>query len=70
MATETLVWRTLIAIVLVAYAICFGKIAARLGRNPIVYGVLILVPGANLLAMAWLAFSPPPEATSVAARTD
>jgi hypothetical protein len=61
MATETILWRGVIAVVLVAYAICFGKIAARLGRNPFVYGLLVLIPGVNLLAMAWLAFSQPPQ---------
>ena len=49
--------RSLVALLyLVGLAVCFGKIASRLGRNPVLFGILFFVPIANLIAMGILAF--------------
>lgn len=52
---------------LLAYiAVCFGRIAARHGRNPVLYGVLSIISPVNLVILGIWAFSPqepgqPPE---------
>ena len=40
-------------------AICFGKIAAKHGRNPILYGVLSVISPVNLIILGIWAFSKP-----------
>ena len=61
MPTETLIARGAAAVILLAYAICFAKIASRLGRSPLLFGALAVVPALNLVALAWLAFRDPPD---------
>jgi hypothetical protein len=41
---------------LTGMAVCFGKVASRLGHNPFLFGILLFIPLANLAAMAFLAF--------------
>lgn len=44
--------------IVVAYiAVCFGKIAAKHGRNPILYGILSVISPANLIILGYWAFS-------------
>jgi hypothetical protein len=45
------------AMVLVYIAACFGKIAAKHGKNPILYGILSVVSPANLIIPGYWAFS-------------
>ena len=45
------------AIILAYVAVCFGKIAAKHGRNPVLYGVLSIVSPVNLVILGWWAFS-------------
>jgi len=40
-------------------AVCFGKIAARHGKNPILYGFLSIIPPINLIVRGIWAFSNP-----------
>lgn len=58
---------TVVLLVVLIYAgTCFGKIAGRLGRNPILFGILCLLPMVNLIALGVLAFhqSAPAEPNS------
>lgn len=45
------------AIVLIYIAICFGKIAAKHGKSPILYGILSIVGPVNLILLGYWAFS-------------
>ena len=48
----------LITIAFVVFiAVCFGKIAGKLGFNPILFGILSLIPIANIIIIAIMAFS-------------
>ncbi len=49
----------LILLVLIfAYtAICFGKIAGKHGKNPVLYGILSLISPVNLIILGYWAFS-------------
>ncbi len=48
---------SLVLLLVVAYtATCFGKIASRLGKNPVLFGILCVVPMVNLVALGVLAF--------------
>ena len=53
---DTLGW-SVVAIVLVYVAVCFGKIAAKHGKNPILYGVLSIISPVNLIILGYWAFS-------------
>ena len=47
-----------ILIVLILYiAVCFGKIAAKNGRNPILWGILSVISPINLIILGYWAFS-------------
>lgn len=53
-------WELAITAVLVIYiAVCFGKIAARYGKNPILYGFLSVISPINLIILGIWAFSSP-----------
>jgi threonine/homoserine/homoserine lactone efflux protein len=45
------------AILLIYIAICFGKIAAKHGKNPFLYGVLSIIGPINLIILGYWAFS-------------
>jgi hypothetical protein len=47
----------LMAIVLIYIAVCFGMIAAKHGKNPILYGILSVVSPVNLIILGYWAFS-------------
>lgn len=48
-----------IGCMIVYVAICFGKIAGKHGRNPILYGVLSVISPVNLIVLGIWAFSKP-----------
>lgn len=37
--------------ILVYIAVCFGKVAAKYGKNPILYGILSIVGPVNLIIL-------------------
>jgi len=47
----------LVAILLIYIAVCFGKIAAKHGKNPILFGILSIVQPVNLIILGYWAFS-------------
>jgi len=51
------IWIT--AAVVVYIAVCFGKIAARHGRNPYLFGFLSIISPINLIILGIWAFSKP-----------
>jgi len=58
MTTFGTVGSMLILLLIVAYlTICVGQIASKMGRNGILYGILFLVPGVDLVILGDLAFS-------------
>jgi hypothetical protein len=48
---------TLVGLIAAYVAVCGGKIAARHGRNPVLYGVLSVISPVNLVLLGYLAFS-------------
>lgn len=46
-----------LSIVVIYIAICFGKIAAKHGKNPILYGILSIISPVNLIILGYWAFS-------------
>lgn len=51
-------WRVVGLVLLLAYiAVCFGRIAGKHGRNPILYGVLSILSPVNLILLGIWAFS-------------
>ncbi len=49
----------LTAALLVYIAVCFGKIAARNGKNSFLYGLLSIISPVNLIILGIWAFSDP-----------
>ena len=47
----------LVAVLLIYIAVCFGKIAAKHGKNPILFGILSIVQPVNLIILGYWAFS-------------
>ncbi len=48
----------LLFILLVIYmAVCFGKIAAKHGKNPYLFGILSIISPVNLIILGYWAFS-------------
>lgn len=47
----------LIAVLILYVAVCFGKIAAKHGKNPILFGVLSVLSPVNLIILGVWAFS-------------
>ena len=57
--TET---QWILFVCLVVYvAVCFGKIAAKHGRNPVLYGILSVISPVNLIILGYWAFSKGPR---------
>ena len=55
---ELIVGGQIIAVVIAVYvAVCFGKIAARNGKNPVLFGILSLITPINLIILGVWAFS-------------
>jgi len=53
---NTLGW-IVVLIVLIYVAVCFGKIAAKHGKNPFLYGILSVISPVNLIILGYWAFS-------------
>ena len=53
---ETSGW-IIAAILLLYIAICFGKIAAKHGKTPVLYGILSIIGPINLIILGYWAFS-------------
>lgn len=47
----------ILAIVITYVAVCFGKIAAKHGKSPILYGILSIISPVNLIILGYWAFS-------------
>jgi hypothetical protein len=52
----TLGW-IVVLIITIYIAVCFGKVAAKHGKNPILYGVLSIITPVNLIILGCWAFS-------------
>ena len=51
------VWGIPLVVALSIYvAVCFGRIAAKNGRNPLLYGILSLISPLNLIILGIWAF--------------
>jgi len=50
-------WLVGLAVVLAYIAVCFGRIAGKHGRNPVLYGVLSIISPVNLILLGVWAFS-------------
>jgi ABC-type uncharacterized transport system permease subunit len=59
----------LAAVVTVYVAVCFGFVARKHGRNPILYGVLSIISPINLVILGYWAFSPTRNTAPVASGT-
>ena len=46
-----------VAIVFIYIAVCFGKIASKHGKDPIIYGILSIISPINLIILGYWAFS-------------
>ncbi len=56
----------IIIIILILYvAVCFGKIASKYGRNPIVWGILSIITPINLIVLGYWAFSAKKQKSSL-----
>ena len=53
---NTLGWM-MMAIVFIYIAVCFGKIAAKHGKNPILFGIISIISPINLIILGYWAFS-------------
>ena len=48
----------IIVFVIILYiAVCFGRIASKNGRNPILWGILSVITPLNLIILGYWAFS-------------
>ena len=54
--TDTL-GKIILPIILVYIAFCFGKIAAKHGKNPLLFGMLSIITPINLIILGYWAFS-------------
>jgi len=51
------VGKIMLLIILVYIAVCFGKIAAKHGKNPFLFGILSIITPINLIILGYWAFS-------------
>jgi hypothetical protein len=47
----------MVMLLIIYVGVCFGKIAARYGKNPILYGILSMISPVNLIILGYWAFS-------------
>jgi hypothetical protein len=52
-----IVGKIMLPIILVYIAVCFGKIAAKYGKNPFLFGILSIITPINLIILGYWAFS-------------
>ncbi len=63
-------WGIPLAVAIAGYvAVCFGFIARKQGRNPILCGVLSIITPINLVILGFWAFSPTRNTAHVARDT-
>ncbi len=53
---ESLRW-IILALLIIYIAVCFGRIAAKHGKNPILFGILSVISPVNLILLGYWAFS-------------
>lgn len=53
---NALEWIVLSAVI-IYIALCFGKIAAKHGKDPVLYGILSIISPVNLIILGYWAFS-------------
>ncbi|NCO24071.1 MAG: hypothetical protein GW897_03015 [bacterium] len=53
---NTLGW-IMMVVGLIYIAVCFGKIAAKHGKNPILFGILSIISPINLIILGYWTFS-------------
>jgi len=51
------VGKIILPIISVYVAVCFGKIAANHGKNPLLFGILSIITPINLIILGYWAFS-------------
>jgi hypothetical protein len=51
------VGKIMLPIIFVYIAVCFGKIAAKHGTNPLLFGILSIITPINLIILGYWAFS-------------
>ena len=49
--------KIILPIILIYIAVCFGKIAAKYGKNPLLFGILSIITPINLIILGYWAFS-------------
>jgi len=49
--------KIMLPIILVYIAVCFGKITAKHGKNPFLFGILSIITPINLIILGYWAFS-------------
>jgi len=49
--------KIILPIIFVYVAVCFGKIAAKYGKNPLLFGILSIITPINLIILGYWAFS-------------
>ena len=49
--------KIILPIISVYVAVCFGKIAAKYGKNPFLFGILSIITPINLIILGYWAFS-------------
>ena len=47
----------IVTAIVIYIAVCFGKIAAKHGKNPVIYGILSIISPINLILLGYWAFS-------------
>jgi len=49
--------KIILPIIFVYVTVCFGKIAAKHGKNPFLFGILSIITPINLIILGYWAFS-------------
>ena len=49
--------KIILPIIFVYVAVCFGKIATKYGKNPLLFGILSIITPINLIILGYWAFS-------------
>ena len=50
-------WILLLIVIALYIAVCFGRIAAKHGKNPWLFGILSIISPVNLIILGYWAFS-------------
>lgn len=49
--------KIMLPVILLYIAVCFGKIPAKYGKNPLLFGILSIITLINLIILGYWAFS-------------